>query len=317
MFSRKPVDIIRDGLILIGAVTAYGYIAKPDNPFLTGISVHPYFIIVLLMAIRYGTIVGIGSATTLVLLYICGGLAQPGELSVLPSILESPHSTIVSGLFLFAVIAGSFADAYQRRIKYAEAEIMDDKKRLRTLEKQNGLLIKTNQDLRNRIMEETTTFHTIFEISRKLCTLNGQTPYSTVTNILVEYLKAESCSFYLLQGELLHLMAYNGQEAVPEQDKMITIGHCPIIEAAIKEKRLVSLKDFVYRDDIFFRNRVMAAPVCSQTDGKVMGVISIEKIPFDLFNPQTMRIFSLIANWASKTVANHAHALLKHDLGNN
>ena len=90
---------------------------------------------------------------------------------------------------------------------------------------------------------------------------------------------------------------------------MISIQHCPIIEAVIKEKRLVSLKDFAYRDDIFFRNRIMAAPVCSQMDGKVIGVISIEKIAFELFNSKTMRILSLVAHWTSETLTNPAYSL--------
>jgi hypothetical protein len=309
MVSIKPVDFLRDGILLAGAAIAFGYIATPNNPFMTGVSAHPYFVVVVLLAARYGMIAGLISTTALTVIYILGGLAQPGDNSAIPPLLESPHVITISGLFLFAVIIGAFSDAFRHRIKIVEAKIQDQKEHLTALNKQNELLIQTNRELRNRIMEESPSFQTLFEMAHKLCTRNGQIVYSVVLDILEEHLQAERSAFYLVKGNMLQLAACIGWDKVLEQDQILSIDHCKMIKQAISEKKLVSLRDFVYRDERTLGDRIVAAPVCSQTDGKVIGVITIEKIPFDRFTPQSLRILSLVADWTAKTLTQSSYAL--------
>jgi hypothetical protein len=311
MVSTKRVDFIRDWILLAGAATAFGYFTTPDNPFMTGVSAHPYFVVVALLAARYGTVAGLASTIALVVVYVFGGLARSGDPRAIPSLLEAPHVITVSGLFLFSVIIGGFSDAYRRRIKIAEAKIRDHKEYLNALERQNELLIQTNRELRNRMMEEHPSFQTLFEMAQKLCTRNGQIVYSVVLDILEEHLQAARSSFYLVKGNMLQLAACIGWDQIQEHDQVLSIDHCQIIKQAVRKKKLVSLKDFVYRDERTLGDRIIAAPVCSQTDGKVIGVITIEKIPFDRFTPQTLRILSLVADWTSKALTQSSYAFVE------
>jgi transcriptional regulator with GAF, ATPase, and Fis domain len=241
----------------------------------------------------------------MVLFYEVGGIAQLSDGLTFPSILESPHSIIVSGLLLFAIIVGSFCDSFRHKINDIEIKRQEDKKHLKLLERQNNLLKKKNRELSNQIMEETTTLQTLYEMAKKLCTLDKQVLYSAVMDILVEHLKVEICSFYILKEDSLHLVACNDRDNVSQsKPKEISIEDCHIIKKAIKEERVVSLREFTYNNEPYFKHRIMAAPVFSKADNNVIGVITIEKIPFEQFNPKTVRVFSLIAEWTSKAMAN-------------
>ena len=285
-------------------VTVFGYLITPHNPFFVGTPVHPYLLVVALMAARYGTVVGVGMAASLALLYELGGLARTGE-SALPLALVSPHSITLSGIFIFAIIVGSLFDALHHQMKSLERQGQEAKDRLKFFENHNKLLEKTNQELRGRIMEETTTFQTLYEMAKKLSTLEPQFLYSAVLDILEEHLKAESCSFYLLKGNSLHLVAQKGWDEVPSEAKDIS-SEQGIMGRVIREKKIVTLKDLAYQDEHGFGDKVMAVPVCSQADERMIGVIAIEEIPFDKFNPQTVRALTLIAGWTSKAMANVA-----------
>lgn len=319
----KTMDILRDGFILVVLVEVFGYMTTPENPFLFGAPVHPYHIIVVLMAARYGAMVGMGSAVFLALLYTLGGLvctgmvqisatqlkevAYPTSMSplfIFTTILETPHSITISGLFLFAVMVGSHSDALRRQIRDNEIKRQEDVEQIKYLESRNQVLEKANLELRNRIMEEDTTFQTLYEMAKKLSTLDLQSLYQAVLTILVKYLKAEKCSFYLLEKETLYLAAQKGWGKVPREARKLSLKKSGEMRQVINKKKLVTLKDLSWQHGDDFQGKIMAAPLLSPRDGQVFGIIAIEKIPFEYFNAKTVRAFALVVEWASNTLAN-------------
>lgn len=304
MTAINKKDIIRDFLLLVFLVFIAGYLTTPHNPFLTGAPVHPYLFVVVLIAIRYGTLPGIEAAIALTVLYLTGGLALRG-VNALPPILDLPHSMTICALFVLAVIVGYFYDTFRHKLMDAEAKNRESAEQLKFLGSHNRLLLKANQELRSRIMEETTTFQTLYEMAKKLATLEPKFLYPAVLEIIDNHLKAESCSFYLLKGDMLHLVAQRGWESVPPEAKAISIED-GMIGQLIQNKKLVSLKDLTYQEGLDLTEKVMAVPVISQNGDEVIGAIAIEKIPFEQFNQQTVRTFNMVAEWTSRALANVA-----------
>lgn len=306
-FSSKinePAKAARDALLLLGLVSVFGYLTTPHNPFLTGTAVHPYLFIVVLIAIRYGTLSGIITAASLAIMYELGGQFRGAE-SSFPSLLNAPHSFTVCGVFLFAVLTGPYSDSLRQKIREMGEETSATQKNLKFLESHNQLLEKTNRDLRSRIQEETTTFQSLYDTATKLTTLEPQFLYPAVLELIVDHLKAQSCSFYLVNGETLSLTAQRGWENIPADAKNIPVNQ-GLLGKAFRDKSLVSLKDLAYQDELDYCDKIVAVPVCSQLNDETIGIIAIEKIPFEQLNPQTLRTLKLIAEWASKAIANVA-----------
>ena len=69
MKKIKHSGFIGDLLLFVILLVVFGYLTTPHNPFLTGAPVHPYLLVVVLIATRYGTFPGIKSAIILSALY--------------------------------------------------------------------------------------------------------------------------------------------------------------------------------------------------------------------------------------------------------
>ena len=304
MQIQSVKGFIRDWLLLMVLITVFGYLVRPDDPFLTGTPTHPYLLVVLLVAIRYGTAAGITSATMLTLLYTLGGLARAGAESTLSPILDSPHSITVSCLFLVAVIAGGFYDTMSSQLKEMAAKGREDKERAKFLEKRKESLEEINLELRSRIMDETTTFQGLYEIAKGLTTLRADKIYPAVLDIFVKFLHVESCSFYLRKGGSQHLVAQRGRAGARAEAEMLAVEEGAMMRRAVGERRVVTLKDFALPGEYVAGDQVVVLPICSQRDGEVIGTVSIEKIPFEHLNAQTVRAVTLIGEWASRALYN-------------
>ncbi len=292
---------IRDWFSLVGLTTLLGWVISPQNPFLIGLALHPYHVVTSLIAGRYGTRQGVVSAAALSSIYAMGCLLENGLIGP-PPLLTFPHSLVIAGLFAFAITIGGVLGALRERIAELTRENKEWKDRLSFADEQLRVFEKANRDLRGRIFEETTTFSTIVDMAKKLDNLQPVEIYPAVLDILSQHLEAESCSFYLVEGEMLRLVAEKGWGVVEPEQSHIPLDR-GVLGQVVRENRLISLKDLLYQDSLEPGDKVVAVPVAAVEGGGVIGVIAIEKIPFDKFNAQTVRALSTVAKWAANALA--------------
>jgi len=291
-----------DLFVLFGAVTLFGLVTTPGNPFLVGLAFHPYHIIVLLMAARYGTSMALTASSLLIGVYELGGLAVAAE-RTLPSLLQEPHSVFAAGAILIAVVAGNHYDRLQIKILKIEKARKELDGQVLVLRQNNQVLESANRDLRGRILEETTTFQTMYEMAEKLSTLEPQYLYPAVLDILVQHLGVKRCSFYVLEDRMLRLVAEKGWDSVPEEERLLPLDR-GVFAQVLREKKPVTIKDLLFKNERTQGEKIMAAPVSVEGTGEIGGIIAVEAMPFDKFNSQTVRAFGLVAEWASKAMAN-------------
>jgi len=292
----------KDLFVLIFIATVFGCVTTPRNPFLTGLAFHPYHLIAILMAARYGYVIAVGSSAVMIVLYVLGGMAQV-EGGSIPSLLLYPHSIFASGLILIAVIAGNLFDQFQHSLAEGERlrkELADQN----TVLKQNSQVLETaNRELKSRIMEETSTFQTMYEMAEKLSTLEPMDLYPAILDILTQHLGVSKCSFYRIEDQLLRLTAEKGWSSVTDEEKEMPIDQ-GVMGRVVKDKKPITVKDLLCRNQLAKGEKIMAAPVLVQGTNDVMGVIAVEAMPFEKFTSQNVRAFCMVAEWASKAMNN-------------
>ena len=302
MNRTEAVKPVRDLIVLVIAAAVLGLVTTPRNPFLTGYAFHPYHLIAILMAAQYGYVTAMVSAVVLIGLYAVGGYACVDRRG-LPILLDEPHSHFSAGLVLISAIAGSLYDKLQTKLQEVDASRQELTAQVKTLQENVKVIETANHDLRSRILEETTTFQTMYEMAEKLSTLEPLYLYPAVLEILTQHLGVEKCSFYLVDDQGLRLVAQRGWAEVAEDAKRVGIEQ-GVMGQVVREGKPVTLKDLLYKDHLAVGEKILAAPVRIAGGQDVVGVLAVEAIPFSKFNAQTVRAFCVVAEWASKAMAN-------------
>lgn len=97
-----------------------------------------------------------------------------------------------------------------------------------------------------------------------------------------------------------------GWTSTPEEARTVTLGD-DLLSLAVREKRLRTLQEFPLerlRYDGMEAGfmRLMAAPILHAGSGAVLGVLSVESLPFSLFNRSSAQLLETIAELAGKSL---------------
>jgi hypothetical protein len=267
------------------------------------VELHPYLAIILLIACRYGTSAGLGAAAASLFTYVLLGYTLLGNISF---IVTWPHANIIVGFVVMALIAGAFSDFWSGKADEQARRAAEATEKLKVLKTQNEVLEAANREMRSRIMGETETIGSLYEMAQKLTTLEERFLYPAVLDLVAQYVGAHKCSFYLLEGDSLKLVAQKGWADVPESAQRVNvIAGKSIMAKVVKDRQLHSLKDLAYQEEeLEAGDKVICAPLKSPVDGRILGTIAVEKIPFKSFNAHALKTFSIIADWASRALTN-------------
>ncbi len=293
--------IVRETVIALIFFMVFNYLGWRSLPGFYGVSPHPYFIIILMMASRYGLFAGLFSATA------CG-MVFSGLVYFSSQNLVYTDPVAIKNIVLFMLVGWLVGEIRQGSIKktqFAEQE----KERLKItadkLNEENQRIKKINTEMENRISDDVSTFSNLYETSRQLQSFDLQEIYTAILNILVQHLEVNECSVYTFENDQLVL-----KETTGEEDKIVgTINIAfedNIIAKAVRDKKVYSIRDMLEygkADSISKSSAVMAAPLI-KSDGSLIGALSIEKMPFFQITSSSVKIFSMLADWVSTDIEN-------------
>lgn len=276
-----------------------------QNMGFAGVHPHPYWAVILLLAARYGYRSGlwaglIGAFFNLVLIHGRQLLIDG------PTVLEM--TSFVEPLLF--IIVGAVIGEIREIQKRANEELREDfakvKKEYDTLKIHYTALSEAKQELDGNIISTKDTLSTLNEAAQDLRSLNEQDIYPAVLGLLKNYAGAQAASIYLLDNNRLIL-----KEALEEQSSQRPTAFNAdygMMGLAIKAGKLVSIKAAMTGEENkdYLQSGILASVPIMDEAGKNYGVINIEKIPFVKFNPLTLRMIALIADWCGAALENAA-----------
>ncbi len=293
--------IIRETIVALVFFMLFNYLGWKELPGFYGITPHPFFIIILLMASRYGLFAGLFSAIS------CASVFS-GLIYVFLHKIVYTDIIALKNVILFGLVGWLVGEIRQGIIKKME-ENEAAKERLKIssekLNEENQRIKKINIEMESRISDEVSTFSNLYETSRQLQSFDLKEIYSAILNILVQYLEVNECSVYIVKGDQLLI-----KETISEQDKPMGVINIAfednIIARAARDKKVYSIRDMLEynkADTISSDDPVMVAPLV-KADGTLIGALSIEKMPFFQITSSSTKIFSMLADWVSTDIEN-------------
>lgn len=294
--SKKTITIEAiAGIVLLALAN---YLGWKGNAGFYGINPHPYFIVILLMATRYGSYAGFFSASV-------SSLALAGFMYFSHKPVLNDYFFVHTSILFFIVgwVTGEISQISINKINNMLGELKREKLRAEKLDEENNLIKKVNKEMERRILDDVSTFANLYETSKQLQSFDLESIYHSILNLLNQYLEAQDCALYLLENDTLVLKESICPTKKPVEKIQIYFNE-GIIARSVRDKRVYSVRDVLQRNRGYLLHSeepLMAAPLV-KTNGEIIGAITIEKMPFFNITGSAVKIFALLADWVSADI---------------
>jgi len=264
---------------------------------------HPYWIIILPLAARYGFRAGLWSG-------LAGGVLE-FALSQGRGFQEGVFGNLELGvakdLILFVCVGlliGEIREVQKRTYLDLKSRYEEVKESLATLKTHYTALVQAKQELDTSVISQEQTLSTLFEAAKGLRSLKIEAIYPAVLALLEKYVAVQAASLYVLRDGELVLTAAMGDGAAARPDR--TPPDRGMMGLAVGSRRLTSINKLRLEgtgEEVLQEGILVSVPIL-ETGGKVSGVINIERMPFVKFNPLALRMIAIIAEWAGTAIEN-------------
>lgn len=290
----------------VAILLAINIILLSDKPGFEGISPNPYWIIVIAIAARYGRIGGTlaGIATALVFAghhYVAEGMDVFYDN---PWILRFPFFFILIGFLI-----GEIKTIFILREDYLSSRVEELQNYNDKLKKEMAILKEAHKGLSVDVATTTDTITILNEITAKLKSTQPAEIYRGILESLHDYMDAEECSFYALEGNLLTLKESLGWKDYYRRPTTQELGK-GLVGMSAQKLRPFSIKDMVLKkaaremgDMDVLGDTLLAIPVIGLED-RVYGVASIEKMPLLKLTDAMIRTTNIICELAASSLNN-------------
>jgi GGDEF domain-containing protein len=269
------------------------------------LSFNPLWIVIFLIAGRYGTAPGVFTGFLCACYYFYFGMIESffyGEFS-----LTFQDRILMFSFIFFAALLGQMYDRILNAHWQLHADHNDLQDQFNNLLTHHWALQKANIELEKKIVGRQTTMKSLYDIARNLEALEEKALYRGVVDILVRFVRASKCCFFLI--------AENGRTVLAESH-----GYSEAEKETLVEKKSLSrmfLAAMVAQSAISFRGNhdeeinleparrsLMAVPIRNQSDNKLLGILTIDDAPLLAFNTGNLRILNIVADWTAGALIN-------------
>lgn len=283
-------------VVFLAVVTMIGMaLGIPDR--FTGISPHPYWIVVILIASCYGTAEGLLAAALATGVLLIGNMPEQAFDETLGDWLLRTTTLPVSW-FLTAAVLGEIRSGHMR----AHDEAVE---RLQSLHAQAERIAAAYEDLaeakfrlEQRIATQKQTLRAAYEASCLLDQPRVSDVFAGAPAFVTAMLRPRNFSIFVLEGDRL--------DAVTGDVRMAKNGYAaasPLFHAIIHDRRHLLAADPA-DEAILQEEGVLAGPLIDEVSGQVFGMLKVEEIDFSNLTPSTVLDFRAVCAWIGKACAN-------------
>ena len=291
----KVTAFIPETLGLVGIMAVLNLAFWPGQPGYFGIEPNPLWIVVLLMAGRYGFKGGLFSALITGATYM--GLVATrvaDDVITARDLMEWQYARPAVLFIAVGVVLGMIIQRKHNRLAKVEQDAEELVKENLELKRGEEELRDVNVELANRVVGATDTLPMLYKYAKKLNNLDVAQVLTTLTELVVEVTKARQASVYWVRGNQLPLHARNGKAWENGPELVLEPG---LYEILVVRRQVLTLHDLtargIKRKDLF-----LCGPLSQGTQGEITALLAVEDLEFLRYNPATIRLFNVIVDWA-------------------
>ncbi|SPK76743.1 conserved membrane protein of unknown function (plasmid) [Cupriavidus taiwanensis] len=286
--------------LVVAMLAALGlaWLVLPQNPLLLGMGFPWAWLLPAILALRYGTLIGVGSV-----LMLLGAWYLYHQTGVMPG--PFPRLFFLGGLLL-VLVAGQFGDIWGTRLARARAVNRYLDERLAALTKNHYLLRISHSRLENDLLARPTTLRdtlsqlrgvALDEAARGGHVLPGAQP---VLQVVAQACQVEAAALYACDGERV-----DAGPAASIGPAFTLDTTDPLVRHCLDTRQLAHLRADGLQHDA--RTRYVAvAPVLAGSD-HLIGLLVVERMPFLSLNYENLQMLMVLLGYYADGVE-HAGA---------
>ncbi|MBF0423821.1 MAG: GAF domain-containing protein [Magnetococcales bacterium] len=255
---------------------------------------HPFWVVVILMSVQYGTSHGLVAAAFSSLFLLAHTLpqAQVGDA------FEQLHTLIIRPLSwtVTAAILGLLQDRHRNERSTLWKAMTAAENRENAITRAYEHINKARERLEIQVAGQLKTVVSSFKAAKEIENEDPVMVLSGARDMIRAVISPEMFSIYTLDNGVLEVTVRSGwKEDQPFKDSFTA--QDLLYQAIVAEKRFVLLS--VPKDrEILDHQGVMAGPLVNRETGMVGGMVKVESLGFMDFNVSTLENFKALCEWA-------------------
>ena len=298
--SKRRLDALMETIFAYAALIGINLLWFDQSLGWLDTVLHPYFVVVLLIAVRYGTIDGMVAGAMGATLWIWfkldaspGVFESPGAFFDI-ALMRTPYLLLAIGTLLGEVrqVAQDEIDTLWGQYR----QLQDD---LDVIGGQSKSLRKANESLQERIASSTETTAGFYEVASAIQTLRENEALPALLAVVQRFVGAEKVSIYVRGPSAWELHISEGWASDDEYPRSIPFSN-PVM-ARVDKGETLSLMEVPETGDTGI---VLAAPLHlgEGAEQTVHAVIAVQSLPLSRLNLATIRNLEGISAWGSRVV---------------
>ncbi|MBM7332832.1 PelD GGDEF domain-containing protein [Alloalcanivorax marinus] len=278
-------------LLVVAAVTV-GFAVRPEDPLIFTGGIRWSIVVVLVVALRYGSLIGsVGMLTLVGLWFVCKAIGLYPDMAF-------PELTFLGG-YIIILITGEFADMWRVRLMRAESQAGYALERLQNLTQRHVLLRLSHDRLEENLLAKP---YTVRDALLRLRDVMMDDSHSEalpggeeLLNLLAEYCQLQRGGLYRVKGdhvdpEPVALLGINRPLQVDDR----------LLRHAIDQRALAHVQMSDTSEDYqgFYW---VCAPVMNSGE-ELIGVVVVERMPFLSIHYENLQLFGLLLNFYADVV---------------
>jgi len=270
---------------------------------------HPFWLLILLIAVQYGTAEGMAAAVGCTLAFLVGAIPPQG---IGEDFYDHLFGVVKLPVLWFAAAVTLGEIRARHRRAYEELSVRYEELRGRSSQLSNAYrrLARVKENLEVRVVGQLRTFLTTYETARLIERSDPGEVLLAIVDVVRSIVTPEKFSLFLLNDKVLEAAIQDGWQ--PEDRFARTFdARSPLYREVVEQKRVVCITNEA-DEGALAREGVLAGPLLNGETGGVIGMLKIEKLELLDLNVSTIENFRALSVWIgtayAKAVAQAAQA---------
>lgn len=274
-------------LFILAAIITTGILFKPEDPLWTHFNPSPYWLVVILIALRYENPAGIVAGICCALIQLVGIYEHFNFNYIKESVFINADDLLLPGAFVITgYYCGECIFSAHKRTDFHIKDKFKIKKRAESLERDLNSMEKSYRQLEGRIAGDTDSLYQLLSDLKRLELYEGMDLPALTTSIIERYTDSAESSYWRYSNEKWKcLFPLEKHKKAPA-----------LLEKCLEENRCVTVKEF---PTLSTDNDCDIANVILKTEDGTAFALCANKIKFSSWHSKLTNIFKAISHSTS------------------
>ena len=285
------------GLIVLVAIDAF---LGAGNRF-WDVNPHPFWIVVLVIAVQYGTGEALVAAIVATLFYLLGNMPAQAEgvsyYDWLYTLAVNPVLWIIA-----AWIIGELRQRHIRERNTLVREVEESHQREDLIASSYSFVKNRKESLEVQVSGQLLSSIDAYRAAKSVETLDPKSVMQGVERLVKSVLGPQKFSLFIATDNKLNASIIHGWAAADKYSQEVD-SYSPLFQAVVGQRELLVVAN--EQHEVSLDNQgIMAGPIMDPESGRVIGMLKIEQMDFTSLSLNTVEIFRAVCDWIGTALVN-------------